>query len=49
VPPFTVSTALVRAGGGLAILPGLALAGVTDIAIRPIVPAIARRLYAVFR
>lgn len=44
-----VSSALVRAGADIAILPGLALAGVTDLAIRPIVPPITRRLYAVFR
>jgi DNA-binding transcriptional LysR family regulator len=45
----SVSSALVRAGAGIAILPGLALAGVTDLAIRPIVPPTTRRLYAVFR
>jgi len=45
----SVSSSLVRSGAGIAILPGLALAGVTDLAIRPIVPPITRRLYGVFR
>ena len=45
----SVYAALVRSGAGIAILPGLALAGATDLAIRPIVPPVARRLYAVFR
>jgi DNA-binding transcriptional LysR family regulator len=43
------SSALVRSGAGIAILPALALAGVTDLSIRPIAPPIARRLYAAFR
>jgi DNA-binding transcriptional LysR family regulator len=30
-----VATALVRSGAGIAILPGLALAGITDLAVRP--------------
>jgi len=44
-----VSTALVRSGAGVAILPGLALAGVTDLAVRPVRPRVTRRLSAVYR
>jgi hypothetical protein len=39
-----VATALVRSGAGIAILPGI-----TDLAVRPIIPAVTRRLYAVLR
>jgi hypothetical protein len=44
-----VATALVRSGAGIAILAGRALAGITDLAIRPIIPAAIGRLYAVLR
>jgi hypothetical protein len=45
----SVATALVRSGAGIAILPSLALAGITDLAIRPITPAVTGRPYAVLR
>jgi DNA-binding transcriptional LysR family regulator len=45
----SVSAALVRAGAGTAILPGLALIGASDLVFRPIAPKVVRRLYAVYR
>jgi DNA-binding transcriptional LysR family regulator len=44
-----VYSALVRAGAGIAILPGLAFAGATGLSFRPIAPRIVRRIYAVYR
>lgn len=46
---FEVVLSLVRAGCGIAILPGLGLAGARDLAIRPIKPRISRRVYAACR
>jgi DNA-binding transcriptional LysR family regulator len=46
----SVYSALVRAGAGIAILPGLALATMGgDLTYRPIAPRIVRRIYAVYR
>jgi DNA-binding transcriptional LysR family regulator len=44
-----VSSALVRVGAGVAILPGLALAQVADLVFRPLAPPVVRRLYAAYR
>jgi DNA-binding transcriptional LysR family regulator len=44
-----VSSALVRVGAGLTILPGLALAQVADLVFRPLAPPVVRRLYAAYR
>ncbi len=46
---FEVVLSLVRAGCGIAILPGLGLAGAPDLPIRPINPRISRRVYAACR
>jgi DNA-binding transcriptional LysR family regulator len=45
----SVATALVSAGAGVAILPGLALASAADVVYRPITPGGVRRLYAAYR
>lgn len=42
-------TALVRAGCGIAILPGLGLIGEEKIVVRPLEPAVQRRIFGVFR
>jgi DNA-binding transcriptional LysR family regulator len=44
-----VSSALVRVGAGVAILPGLALAQVADLVFRPLAQPVVRRLYAAYR
>jgi DNA-binding transcriptional LysR family regulator len=44
----SVSAALVRAGA-VAILPGLAVAGLTDLTVRALRPRVTRRLYALHR
>lgn len=46
---FEVVISLVRAGCGIAILPGLGLGGARDLPIRPIKPRISRRVYAACR
>jgi DNA-binding transcriptional LysR family regulator len=44
-----VYAALVGAGAGISILPGLALAGMRALAFRPIAPTVVRRIHAVYR
>lgn len=46
---FKVVTALVRAGCGISIQPGLGLIGEHDVAFRPLKPAVYRTVYAVHR
>ena len=45
----SVASALVRVGAGVAILPGLALAGATDLGFRSLTPPVVRRIFAVYR
>ena len=46
---FEVVAALVRAGCGVSIQPGLGIRGERDVVFRPLNPPVSRRIYAVYR